>query len=254
MEFVRHSLRTARAVLVVALTWGLAGCATARHQASAGPSPVRLRVTPPHDEVGYSRLVEAALGEVAEWFRSSGFEVAAETLIDSVVVLDGSRESRARVAAALGVRAEDLTATFAGTVVGQTLYLVTEERYRQVWAERYPDWEPPADAYRQLIRHELAHRAHEAIAIAELGSADAMGPPWFFEGLAVACAGQFEDGRRLAPAEVAALLAERGGPRPSYPLYGLVFRSLAAHFGTRTLILRAAEAGFPLGLVRERAR
>ena len=236
-----------RATLVVAFGWAFAGCAT------AGRPPVSsaaLRVTPADATSLYAPLVEAALGDVAGWFRSSGLVVEPKELIDAVVVLDGSTEARAGVAAALGVSAADLTPTFAGTVVGRTLYLVTEERYRQVWAERYPDWKPPADAYRRLIVHELAHRAHEAIVIAERGSADAMGPPWFFEGLAVACAGQFEDGRRLTPEEIAAHVTVEGGPRPSYPLYGLLFRSLAAHHGVRALVLQAAEPGFPMALVR----
>jgi hypothetical protein len=73
-----------------------------------------------------------------------------------------------------------------------------------------------------------------------------MGPQWFFEGLAVVCAGQFEsDQPLLSHGEIVKQVGSGITPAVSYPLYGRIVRSLAAEFETKTLISRAAEPGFP---------
>ena len=198
------------------------------------------------DRAEYLREVSQALEDVARFFRSSGFEVAPRELIDSVVLFEKTSDAREYFAKTFGTPPEALPDTFAGTVDGRTLYLVSREAYEGIWKQLYPEWPWTESTYHGLIVHELAHRAHESIAISRLGSADAMGPPWFFEGLAVVCARQFEETRSLLTREeIQSLVGETAPPAVSYPLYGCLVRSLAGQFGMKVLITRAAEPGFP---------
>ncbi len=79
-----------------------------------------------------------------------------------------------------------------------------------------------------------------------------MGPRWFFEGLAIACASQFAS--PPAPAlswdELDELIAKDAAKPLSYPFYGQMFRSLAAKFPVKTLVEHAGRAGFPSELRR----
>jgi hypothetical protein len=127
---------------------------------------------------------------------------------------------------------------------------VPPESYRLIFRATYADWQWDERSYHELIVHELAHRAHEEAAIAKFGTSDAMGPVWFFEGLAVACAGQFDAGDSLM--DRAALREHLGPgrtPEVSYPLYGKLVRSLAGLYGMDVLIARAGEPGFPNDLM-----
>ena len=131
-------------------------------------------------------------------------------------------------------------------MVGETLYLVERDRYREIWKELYPSWPWTGKTYHQLIVHEVAHKAHELIAISRTGSPDGMGPSWFFEGLAAVCAGQFDEGEPpMSWDEIEALVGGGRTPRVSYPLYGRLVRSLAASHDLKELIVRAPEPGFP---------
>ena len=231
---------------------GCSGPTQARPACARQETAASLRLDLPPSLEGersnYAREVSDAQGEVAAFFQSAGFEVQPRELIDAVIVFDQALQARERLAQELGARPEDIPDTFSGTVAGRTLYVVSRDQYQEVWKRLYHDWAWTGEAYHQLIVHELAHRAHEALALAQFGSADAMGPPWFFEGLAVMCAGQFATGEPpLSRAELERLV---GGSTPpvSYPLYGRIVRSLAAHFELRDLLRRASEPGFPVAL------
>jgi hypothetical protein len=198
------------------------------------------------EQAALGREIGRALGEVSAFFGAVGYPVAPGDLINTVVILEWTPEARAGLAESFGMRSEDLLETLAGTVVERTLYLVVETRYRQIWESLYPDWPWEADTYHRLIVHELTHRAHEAVAMARLGSADAMGPVWFFEGLAVMCAGQFDRGDPpMTEEELAGHIGEARTPAASYPLYGRLVRSLAARHPVGDLITRASQPGFP---------
>jgi len=136
----------------------------------------------------YEKEVRSALARVSDFFMSSGFELPDPNIIESVIVFDSVSDARRSMAREFDTPLEGIPETFAGTVAGKRLFLVSRESYRGIWERLYPEWPWIADAYYQLIVHEVAHRAHEAIAEARFGSADAMGPAWFFEGLAVTCA------------------------------------------------------------------
>jgi len=194
----------------------------------------------------YHASLLQALAEVAGIFHSAGFDVTPHRLIDSAVVVIDAVAAREYLVASFGAQPEQVPDTFAGTVIGQMLLIVAPESYRLTWQRLYPDWTWTAETYHGLLVHELCHRAHEAVAVSESGSADAMGPSWFFEGLAVVCARQFEiSDPTLTLAEVVSLMGEDSVPRVSYPLYGRIVRSLAARFSLKELILRALESGFP---------
>lgn len=194
----------------------------------------------------YEREVREGLSRVAEFFRAAGVELPSPELIDSAVVFASLPGARDRMAAEFGAPPDAIPDTFAGTVVGRRLFLVSRESYRETWRTLYPDWPWTDEAYSRLIAHELAHRAHESVAIARRGSAEAMGPAWFFEGLAVVCAGQFESGQPpMGRDEIELLVGPGHTPPVSYPLYGRIVRSLAAAAGVKALIARAADPGFP---------
>jgi hypothetical protein len=187
---------------------------------------------------------------VSAFFRAAGYAVAPESLLDSVVVVRWAPDAAERLARRFGVMPGDIPPTFAGTVAGHTLVLVDHDRYRTIWNQLYPDWQWTDDEYRRLMVHELTHRAHEAITIARLGSADRMGPAWFFEGLAVMSAGQLDSGQgALTPSEIDALVGRGHTPPVSYPLDGRLVRSLAERYSLHTLIVRASDPGFPSTLL-----
>jgi len=194
----------------------------------------------------YEKDVIRALGEVANFFLSSGFESLDPRIIDSVTVFESSPKAREYLAAAYGTPIESIPETFSGTVEGRRLFLVSRGTYQAIWQKLYPEWPWIEQSYHQLIVHELTHRAHEEIAIARYGSAEAMGPTWFFEGLAVTCAGQFDTDK--PPLNLEGLKEQVGSghtPKVSYPLYGRIVRSLAAKYGMKVLIARASEPEFP---------
>jgi hypothetical protein len=202
----------------------------------------------------YERDVREGLARVAAFFRTAGVELPDTALIDSAVVFDTLAAARDHLAAEFGAPPDAIPETFSGTVVGRRLFLVSRRTYREIWRTLYPDWPWTDGTYGQLIVHELAHRAHESVAIARRGSAEAMGPAWFFEGLAVVCAGQFETGKPpLSREEIELLVGPGRTPPVSYPLYGRIVRSLAAETALKTLMARASDPGFPEVLWADRA-
>lgn len=140
-------------------------------------------------------------------------------------------DARMEVSRHFRVTEDAVPETFFGTVDGDNLFLVSDEIYRSIYTRLYPAfaWEPLE--YRKAIAHELAHRLHEQAAVELTGSADGMGPGWFFEGLAMLAAGQFEDRQESPPwDEISRMitLEERGElPPPTYPVYARIVRSLA---------------------------
>ena len=77
-----------------------------------------------------------------------------------------------------------------------------------------------------------------------------MGPSWFFEGLAVMCAGQFAAGEKpMKVAEIRSYVCSDKAPKVAYPLYGRLVRNLALFIPVKTLVEKAAEPGFPCELL-----
>lgn len=194
----------------------------------------------------FERDVMTALDEVSSFFLSSGFGLPEPRIIDSVTVFESSSKAREYFVEAYGVPPESFPETFSGTVDGRRLFLISREAYEAIWRKLYPEWPWTDRSYHQLMVHELTHRAHEEVTRARYGSAEAMGPTWFFEGLAVTCAGQFDsDGPPLSLEELKEQVGSGNTPKISYPLYGRIVRSLAAKYGMEALIAGASEPGFP---------
>lgn len=199
----------------------------------------------------YERLITSSRDEVLAWFAKAGLPMKAADLIDRAVVYPDTESARRAMAKAFGLDFQKIPDTFGGTVNGKTLYVTSEEGFHPSWTKLYPKWPWSRRRYRSLIIHELAHRAHAYLSFQRTGSEDAMGPSWFFEGLAVMCAGQFAAGEK--PMNSVEMLSYVGGsqmPKVSYPLYGRLVRSLALFVPVKTLVEKAAEPGFPRGLLQ----
>ena len=215
-------------------------------EARVYPLRFELPVSLERERGSYEKDVTTALGDVSHCFLSSGLELPDARIIDSVTVFESSSKAREYLANAYGAAIESIPETFSGTVEGRKLFLVSRDAYQQIWLKLYPEWPWTEQHYHQLVVHELTHRAHEEVAIASYGSAEAMGPTWFFEGLAVTCAGQFEsDEPLLSLAELNEEVGSGHTPKVSYPLYGRIVRSLASKYGMKVLVARASEPGFP---------
>lgn len=196
--------------------------------------------------LSYEREVRTSLQDVEACFQSWGAPVDSAGLINSSIFFESTSAARGHLAEVFEIPVSDTPDTFAGTVVDGRLFVVSRPQYKATWLALYPEWPWSDDAYHQLIVHELAHRAHEVVAIAGTGTADSMGPSWFFEGIAVLCAGQFEGNLPLMDlAEIQAQIGAGRTPVVSYPLYGRLVRSLKAIFGMEVLLKRASEPGFP---------
>jgi hypothetical protein len=104
--------------------------------------------------------------------------------------------------------------------------------------------------YRKLIIHELAHRVHAIIAKKIFGSEDGMGPRWFFEGLAIACAGQFasqHSDNNLTWKEIKMVIEKDARnllEKPGYPIYKQIFKSLSTKISISWLIKHAGDEDF----------
>ncbi|MCA9648192.1 MAG: hypothetical protein KC492_46180, partial [Myxococcales bacterium] len=108
----------------------------------------------------------------------------------------------------------------------------------------HPEYEHGDSAWPELLAHELVHGLHVAVLH---GNADAMGPTWFFEGLAVVGSGQpFGQGRSFDSNRAAlAALKEPSDPRAgSYATYAAVVRYFMTKVPLPELIERAKDANF----------
>lgn len=94
------------------------------------------------------------------------------------------------------------------------------------------------DAYVRILAHELVHGLHVAVL---RGDKSAMGPRWFFEGFAVAAAGQFDE-QQISAADYRAVIA--GLPKADYRLFGAAVRKLAQTHTYAELIERARKPDF----------
>lgn len=198
----------------------------------------------------YERLIVSARDEVVAWFGSVGLPVKAADMIDRAVVYSDAGTSRRAMAELFKIDMQKIPDTFGGTVNGKTLYINSEETFRPMWTKLYPEWPWSRKSYRSLMVHELAHRAHAHLSFVRAGSEDAMGPPWFFEGLAVMCAGQFAAGEKpMGIVEILSDVGEGKTPKVSYPHYGRLIRSLSQFVSVRSLVEEAAEPGFPRKLL-----
>jgi hypothetical protein len=167
------------------------------------------------DTDSYRGDVAAATAQVDAFFRREGIVLPGSWQAEHVRVFLDSEAARRVFIARYVVPAEQFPKAFAGTVQDGTLFLIAPRAYRSIWARLYPNWLGRDEEYRKLIVHEFIHAAHERYAQGVWGSADAMGPQGFFEGLAIAAAGQFNTTPLFEPEQILAAIEAAGSMRPS---------------------------------------
>jgi len=199
----------------------------------------------------YQREIQAATSQVTIWFAQQGFAVPEDALIGTAIVFDDREAARAEVAKRFDIDPASIPSSFSGTVAGGALYVVSRELYRATYTTLYPDWPWVDENYRGLIAHELAHRAHSLIATKEFGTEDAMGPRWFFEGLAILCAGNFDRPSEppLSRARFMDYVKRDEQEGLSYPLYASMIRFLSSSIPVKRLVEHARDPDFPESLL-----
>ena len=230
----------------------VAGCPSSPRDARPGPpahGPAGLQLELPVElepqRAAYRRRVEVALQRALAWFARHGFQRPRTGVVRRVVIFGSKQQMKRRLSALFKISPQKIPETFGGTVQGQTLLLVKKELFAQSYASLYPKQRWSDETYTRLMIHELAHRIHAMLATELFGSEDGMGPRWFFEGLAIACAGQFP-GLSRPPLSLAQLSErvqrDREGIQ-SYPIYKQIFRSLEQVFPLQHLLRRAGRPG-----------
>ena len=188
------------------------------------------------------------MDRVVSWFGEYGFAVLKEGLIDRTLIFDDREAAKDELAAHFGIDRSMIPETFSGTVDGKTLFLVSRTIYEENYTRLYPDLPWSEEEYGRLMAHELVHRAHSLIALERFGTEDGMGPRWFFEGLAIALAGQFAPpGGKEEPLSWKEIADHAARDREKilwYPVYGRMFRSLATSFPVDTMIAHAYDDDF----------
>ncbi|HVE82857.1 MAG TPA: hypothetical protein VND93_08405 [Myxococcales bacterium] len=224
----------------------LAACAPAGLSHRTGPA----LTLPPELEpqrARYQADIDAALEDVTRWFSEQEVQTPAGPLVREVVVLGGDAAAvRRAFAERFGMSEAQVPDGFSGTTDGAVLFLVSRETYQATFRRLYPKETWAEGEYRRLATHEVAHRAHELAAVSLTGSSEGMGPRWFFEGLALACAGQFQASSpgRLQWKEVTALIKEDAKHPLGYPRYADMFRSAARMVPVKNLVARAGAPDF----------
>jgi len=137
-----------------------------------------------------SVMAAASRDRAAAFFTELGFVLNKQDIVRQVEVFCNTDSARHALAAAFGSPESEIPLTFSGTVQNGTLFLVSPQLYRQNFIKLYGAALWQDDEYEKLMLHELLHSAHELVAKALFGSADGMGPPWLFEGLAIVASGQ----------------------------------------------------------------
>ena len=218
----------------------------------ASPFELQVAASMEQQRDDYYAQIDEALGAVARWFSDAGYAVSKAELVRTAVVFDDIEKARDAVARHFGVDPSAVPDSFSGTVDSATLFLVSREIYRNTYERLYPEWPWVDEDYRGLIVHEIAHQAHSRIALSRFGSEEAMGPRWFFEGLAILCAGNFLTSEtavsRLSWDQFMAYVEKDAHESLSYPIYGRMIRSLTVSFPVGYLIDHARDKDFPASL------
>jgi hypothetical protein len=125
----------------------------------------------------------------------------------------------------------------AAALVNGHLIVVTPEEYMKV----RPEYASRPDAWARLLAHEMIHIVHERA----VGSdCDAMGPKWFFEGLAVLGSDQDLGQRSRFTSAAEALTTVKDDSRGSYARYNEAVGYFAERIPLKELVSRARNDDF----------
>jgi hypothetical protein len=103
-------------------------------EAPAASPTLELPAALERERSAYATEVSEGLAHVSRFFRTSGFDLPSQGLIESVVVFDDPVRARAYLAKEYGAPPESIPEGFSGTVEGRRLLLVSREVYRDVWS------------------------------------------------------------------------------------------------------------------------
>lgn len=153
---------------------------------------IRGEGTNPFPESWYLEMVNDAKAQVQSFFKLYG---VLQPLKDIQRVSVFTREGMLRdyCCEIFNRESDQLPHYLAGGLHEDELFLLTPNLYRELVFEpqcaMLTNWE--VHHYCKLIGHELAHRIHENHCLDTFSSTEAMGPVWFFEGLACFSARQY---------------------------------------------------------------
>lgn len=234
-------------ILAVASAPGLSVAGDSPQTVGAFPIALHLPAPLESERASYTADISASVDHVIAWFSERGFVLHRDDLVQTAIVFDDLGRARSELAKHFGVEASTVPDSFCGTVDQKILFVVSRDLYKGTYTRLYPEWPWTDQEYQGLIRHEVTHQAHSFIARSQLGSEEAMGPQWFFEGLAILCAGNFvrEGEQRMSWDELIGDVRRSEPKGLSYTIYGYMIRSLAAAFPVKFLVEHAMEKGFP---------
>lgn len=223
------------------------GCASAPAP-SPGPGEAMVRVADREVPLALPASLEARRPEFVQhlhraqarleaFARAHGWQhLAQESLIQRAEIYDSKEGFDARLRQLAHLPADQpIPKSFVAGPIDGVFFAVTPELQRQLNPE---DTDP--QAYEKLITHELLHLLHVRIL---QGDEDAMGPVWFYEGLATYGAAQYPEFHE--PADAA--LRERtlaAQERGSYRDYTQVLRYYLQHTTLPELVARAGKPDF----------
>lgn len=130
------------------------------------------------------------------------------------------------------------TKTLVAALEGRVLLAVTPTTYEAI----APEYAAQPRSWTRLMAHELIHRLHVEILS---GNEEAMGPQWFYEGLAVIGAGQRLDAglAYTSPEEALTAVADKAAPR-LYRRYAAALRYFMTEAPLPELVTRAGAPDF----------
>lgn len=206
---------------------------------------VRAHLTVAEGLRGHEDEIAAAVvraHEIVQSFaRSHGWdEPAAATLFEQVEVFD-TQDALWRRILALNAMPLDTplpTPGLAAALESRVLVAVRAEEYSRI----QPEYAARRESWARLLAHELVHRLHVEIL---RGNQDAMGPSWFFEGLAVVGSGQdFDEGLEYSTAADALRgVSDRESPL-AYRRFAAAVRFFSRQRPLPVLVEKAGHADF----------
>ncbi len=177
----------------------------------------------------YLKKVKKACDETARAFEAMGYKLD-EWPIDEFVLFTDLLIARETLAEEFDLPIEKIPETIGGTPLGSTLFMTDENIIHSMFNKLYSQftWDKDEEFFK-CLKHEIVHMFHEGIAIKETGSADGMGPVWFFEGLAIHLAQQFpqmENEPILEKGEIEKIISDSKTTTVSYLQYKRLIHSL----------------------------
>jgi hypothetical protein len=199
--------------------------------------PLTLSLSLEPERMQFEQILLEAQRRIVRFAAKHGWkDLAKERFFDSVKIFDVKKDFDKALAGVAGLPASTvLPQTYSAALECGVLMAVSPELY----AKNYPPG-IEEDSYEKLLAHEMAHRLHIRIL---RGYEEAMGPIWFFEGLAIYAAEQFrETTSEPTKTEIEEILSN--SERSSYRKYGEVFRFFAKKLSVTDMIEHAAKEGF----------